>query len=302
MRFLKKFIKNASSWEKLLILCIVILLINYMLPKREGFKSQKKQYVLKTDDLFDEFYCSIYDELLLSTKKNIYEVKELMHVLNPKNGLRALDVGSGTGPHVEILNEKGYECMGIDKSSAMIEKSKENYPDNNYQVVDALNTSAFDASQYDLITCFYFTIYYLQDKETFFHNCIQWLAPGGYFVIHLVDRNKFDPMVPPANPLVIVSPQKYAKERITESTVHFGDFKYSADFKMKDDDLAIFKEKMKFKNQNKVRENEHRLYMEKHQDIIKMIKKVGFLLDGRIHLNRTQYEHQYLYVFKKPNI
>jgi hypothetical protein len=38
--------------------------------------------------------------------------------------------------------------------------------------------------------------------------------PGGTLIVHIVDREKFDPMLPAANPLYIVSPQKYAKERI----------------------------------------------------------------------------------------
>ena len=36
-----------------------------------------------------------------------------------------------------------------------------------------------------------------------------------------VNKNKFDPIVPPANPLQLISPQKYAKERITHSFIKF---------------------------------------------------------------------------------
>ena len=44
---------------------------------------------------------------------------------------------------------------------------------------------------------------------------MDWLMPGGYLIVHLVDRESFDPILPPGNPLYVVSPQKYAKERIT---------------------------------------------------------------------------------------
>ena len=36
--------------------------------------------------------------------------------------------------------------------------------------------------------------------------------PGGYFVLHLVNRDKFDPILNTADPLHIVSAQKYAKK------------------------------------------------------------------------------------------
>ena len=39
------------------------------------------------------------------------------------------------------------------------------------------------------------------NKQTFFNNCMDWLMPGGYLIIHLVDREKFDPILPPGNPL-----------------------------------------------------------------------------------------------------
>ena len=41
------------------------------------------------------------------------------------------------------------------------------------------------------VTCLYFTIYYIKDKENF-SNCFYWLKPGGVLLLHLVDVNKFD--------------------------------------------------------------------------------------------------------------
>ena len=172
-----------------------------------------------------------------------------------------------------------------------------------YRVNDFMDSHLFQPESFDLVTSFYFTIYYIQDKKRFFKNCLTWLKPGGYLVLHLVDRENFDPIIPPSNPLRVVSPQKYAKERITNSIVHFKDFKYTANFDLKsDDDLAVFKEKFKFKKQKNVRENEHRLYMEKHDKIVSQVKKSGFVLHERIDLMRAQYEHQFLYVFKKPEL
>ena len=70
------------------------------------------------------------------------------------------------------------------------------------------------------------TIYYIKDKKALFKNCFNWLMPGGYLSLHLVNRDKFNPILRSANPLMMVSPQKYAKTRITESIIQFNDFHY----------------------------------------------------------------------------
>lgn len=299
---LKQFVKKASVLEKLLVGLMILLLLICLVPRREGFKNKNKEFETHgNDDIYDDFYADVYDNLLHSKKKNKYEVNQIIDVLDLEDDCDILDLGSGTGHQVELFNKNGFNCVGVDKSNAMVKKSKKNYPQNDYRVADFMNSSLYKPNSYDVITCFYFTIYYVEDKNTFLKNCLNWLRPGGYLVLHLVDRTKFDPIIPPSNPLLIVNAQKYAKKRITNSTVHFNRFRYDADFDLKeDDDLAIFKEKFKFKKENKVRENEHRFFMEKHENIVALAKKSGFILNEKIDLMLTQYENQYLYVLKKP--
>jgi hypothetical protein len=147
----------------------------------------------------------------------------------------------------------------------------------------------------------YFTIYYIQDKKTFFDNCFKWLMGGGYMIIHLVDRELFDPILPPGNPLLYVSPQRYAKKRITSTKVKFTDFSYSADFKLDDkNDKALFVEKFKNDSDGKVRKNEHVMYMESIPDILSEAQSSGFIVESQIDLLQCQYEYQYLYVLIKP--
>ncbi len=148
----------------------------------------------------------------------------------------------------------------------------------------------------------YFTIYYFNDKTQFFNNCFNWLMPGGYLIVHLVDRAHFDPILPPGNPLMYVSPQRYAKERITSTKVKFTDFSYSADFKLDEsNDQAKFIEKFKNDSDGKVRKNELTLYMPDIQQITDMAQASGFTIEAKIDLLQCQYEYQYLYIFVKPN-
>jgi hypothetical protein len=141
----------------------------------------------------------------------------------------------------------------------------------------------------------------MKDKAFFFKNCIDWLMPGGALIIHLVDKHKFDPIVPPANPLYIVSPQKYAKERITKAKVTFNEFVYTSNFQTPEgQNTASFEEKFKFNN-GKVRKQEHKLYMESIDEIVNYAKDAGFIVKGKVDLLNCAYEYQYLYIFQKPS-
>ena len=67
----KKYMKKLTLIEKILIVLIFILTLSYAIPKREGFETIEKDFVLKGDnDVFDDFYVGVYDKLLYSEKKN----------------------------------------------------------------------------------------------------------------------------------------------------------------------------------------------------------------------------------------
>ena len=54
-----------------------------------------------------------------------------------------LDIGSGTGHHVDSFKENNIKVKGIDSSKAMVKKSKTTYPENDYVHGDALNGMTF---------------------------------------------------------------------------------------------------------------------------------------------------------------
>lgn len=300
---------KMSNFGKILLF-IALLLITVVFFKsiqipginKEGFMTAPDKFLFKTgDDVYDDFYASIYDYLVFNNIKNSYEIGEIVNSTSPSETSIILDVGCGTGHHVGTMSEQNLNVLGIDISPSMIQKAKENYPQYNFRVANALNTTEFNYQTFTHILCLYFTIYYFPDKRRFFDNCMDWLMPGGYLVVHLVDREKFDPILPPGNPLYIVSPQKYAKQRITTTKVTFNDFVYNSDFKFnKDKNLATFDEKFKF-NDGKVRKQEQKLYMEDTQDILTIAQQCGFILQGKIDLVQCAYENQYLYILVKPS-
>jgi SAM-dependent methyltransferase len=297
------FIDNFSVLGQILFfIALLLILMNFfkrLHGRTEGFTNSGKFEFKSSPELYDEFYVSIYDMLVYNETKNKYEIAELIKVADLNNAASVLDVGCGTGHHVALLQDKGISATGLDVSKAMIKKAAKQYPECDFQVGDALNLHEFQNNSFTHIFCMYFTVYYFKDKKRFFKNCMEWLRPGGYLVVHLVDRDDFDPILPPGNPLYIVSPQKYAKERITHTNVKFNNFAYKSNFKL-DGDVAKFEETFKF-NDGARRKQEHVMYMDELDDILGEAQSCGFVIDNKIELVRCAYEHQYLFILQKAN-
>lgn len=296
---------NSSVWCQLLVFIVLLLLLMLVFKgfnkRQEGFEQNDKFLIKTNSDIYDNFYADIYDYLVFNSLKDDYEVGWIMNNSSPTSKSTILDIGCGTGHHVARLASKGLDVLGVDMSSSMIKKAKENFPDYKFEVGNALTGNTFEPASFTHIICMYFTIYYFEDKSRFFQNCYNWLMPGGYLIVHLVDRNNFDPILPPGNPLMYISPQRYAKKRITSTKVKFTDFSYSANFNLNDsNDKAIFIEKFKNDSDGKVRKNEHELYIPDIKQIVDEAQSCGFILEGKTDLVQCQYEYQYLYMFVKP--
>ena len=307
-RMIKKTIKTISKlniWIRLLVfLGVLFLILNYVNfhhPLPEGFQQMKKFEEKDNSNLYDDFYCEIYDELVYDKNKNYFEVDELTRLLKPDKTKKIVDIGCGLGHHVNLFSKKGFDTIGVDNSESMIKFAKKKYPNSNFKKANILESVTFQPSSVDAITSFYFTTYYIKNKKTFIDNCYNWLKPGGHLVLHLVNRDKFDPILNAADPLHIVSAQKYAKKRITNSVVKFKDFQYKANFELhKDSNKADFIETFKDDSSGNVRKNKHTLYMDTQKNILALAKQTGFILKGKIDLVKTMYEYQYIYILYKP--
>ncbi len=312
MKPLVKIWKKSTTIQKIFYVATLIIGLHLIskinLNNQEGFDDKKKsnaksgKFITKRGDkIYDDYYVSIYDDLLHSEAKDKFEIDNIMHFTTPNKKSSILDIGSGTGHHVNNLTKKGIKTVGIDTSSAMVKKAKELYPDGDYKVASALDTMTFAGASFSHILCLYFTIYYIKNKKLFFENCIHWLMPGGFLVLHLVDRDRFDPIVPAGDPFTIVSPQKYAEKRITSTTVKFEGMEYKSNFEVvNNDDIAFLNEIFKSTDTGDVRKNEHKLYMSTQREILSLAKDIGFILRGKVDMTKCQYSDQYLYILQKP--
>ena len=307
----KKILKmydRSSIWLKIFVLTGLVLLLLKRYnefngdTRQEGF-TQMKSYVLKeNDNLYDDFYVKHYDMYAYGKEKTNFEFNEICYTSKPdKKTSNILDVGCGTGNLVKKFVNKGYKIKGIDKSDSMIKKAKSKHPKCNFKVEDALSSINHKPNSYTHILCTYFTIYYMKNKSQFFRNAFTWLKPKGTLTLHLVNRDKFSPVVDAADLLLMVDPQKYAKKRITKSFINFKDYSYKADFKLqKHKNMAVFDEKFKSDKSGHVRQNQHTMYMEKQKEILALAKSAGFILQGKIDMKGCGFKYQYLYVLKKP--
>lgn len=292
-----------SNFGKILVfislLLVVVVFFRNLKPVKEGLVDTNKFLFKEGTAVYDDFYADIYDYLVFNQIKNDYEIGTIINSTMPNDKSIIVDIGCGTGHQVKSLSDKNLEVIGIDISPSMINKATENNPQlkSHFRVGDGLDGHLFQDSSLTHVLCLYFTIYYMKDKMRFFNNCMNWLMPGGYLIVHLVDKYKFDPILPPGNPLFIVSPQKYAKERITKTKITFNEFVYDSNFKL-NEDVATFDEKFKF-NDGRVRKQEQKLYMDDLPTIVNMAQDAGFLLHAKLDMVKCAYEHQYLYVFIK---
>ena len=261
------------------------------------------------DQCYDEFCAKVYDALVQPIVRAPLETKVAMEWMArqgiPKEELRIMDLGCGTGIHVELFVQQGVPVVvGVDKSAAMIAEGLKRFPhlndsegDQLLRVGDATDPSVSSNEQFNLITMFYFTIYMIPDRVQMLKNIYNWLAPGGTFVVHIVNKLKFDAQLESCSPWVAFSPQKYSEERLTKSEVFFDKFDYTGDFQLHGS-RAMYEETFKFKD-GRVRKHEQRLWMPNIADIVAEITSVGFALQPHQDLTAAGLEYTYLMFFTK---
>ena len=304
---LSRTFKQYSLFQILFAIALIVMAcsVTYRMtrgnqPEKEGFTQEKDVKVYRGNELFDDFYVGIYDKLVFDDNKLSVEVHEALIDIDKYDDFSILDIGCSTGHHVHQFSSFTDNAVGVDISPSMIKKAKENYPKCNYILGDALNKTIAKPESYTHVNCVYFTIYYLHDKNAFFNNCHTWLKPGGKLILHLVDPNKFNPIVPAGDPFDLINPHKYASKRITETEVEFNQYNYKAKYHyFENENKASFQEKILNKKDGSIRYNEHILYMPPVSHVLKEAQNAGFIITKKHDLVKYDYEHQYIYTLEK---
>ena len=270
----------------------------------EGF-SQATEFLLKEgDDAFDEFYSQIYNTIHKPWKFVDSVSDSIIKYTNiDKEISSVLLVSSDTGEQSNSLQSKGLNVDSLFKHEYMFNHAKRVYPNIHAQLANFKNMSmTYDKSSFSHILCLGNIIYTIQDKKTFFRYIYNWLVPGGFFLIQLADRSKFNTIKTSNNLEIIDSPQKYHDERITDSEINFGSFKYLSKYDFKDAEtknIVYFSETFTDNTTNNVRKNEHILHMENIDEILSMASLCGFEVLRKINI--IEDEHQFIYILHRKH-
>jgi SAM-dependent methyltransferase len=282
--------QKSSPWGKVFgaSLVITMLFLCFSASHSEGFDGRRKSAmfdVKRKDAVYDEFYVSIYDDLMFCKEQHEFELATFLDATKPIRGKsKILDIGSGTGHHVAALSQKKYSVVGIDNSSAMVKKAMQNYPSCHFKLENAVNPLIFPHGSFSHITCFHFTVYYFKDKRNFLKNCYDWLLPGGYLALHMINSTKF-------------SAERFTNGEQTKTTLAFN---YKSNFEHNArEGGATLNEEIIDTMTGAVRKNEHQLYMPRMADIIQHAKSVKFKLIKRVDMSSCQRNSQYLYILQK---
>ena len=271
---------KSSRWCKLLFLILIIMIFFVGIShysKREGFINQTQKFsLIKGPSIFDEFYSTVYDDIITDNVKDEYQIGTIINKTGPTNKSLVLDIGSGTGNIVNLFNEKNINEIGLDKSASMVNIAKSKFPNLTFNQGDATNIMLYPAHSFTHITCLNDTIHYIKNKNSLIKNIYEWLIPGGYFIVAVNTSEDF-------------SPSKNNKSL-------FNTFTYKSSTENVDGHLVfseIFKD-----NDNKIRKQEHKLYV--NDDIVKVAQDNGFVIESKYNLSPVGYQNKQLYIFYKP--
>lgn len=260
------------------------------------------------EEMYDSVYASVYNLLWHSMEKLDFEKVSIqdMSLANwPTSSVRVLDMCCGTAPLSCWFKDLGVDYIGVDISDAMIKQARKDCPKAKFQKGDVTQIQLFPQKSMSHAILMNFSIYQFENPKIVSDNAYQWIQPGGFFVVHMVDPDKYDPILDLASPFAAFSLQKYALGRQTDSSVFFDKFKYTGKLEKKpEEDPAIYSEIFTYydKNENagkKYRENKHHWSMPSKERLIDIIKTSGFRHIESVHMLNIGKEYQYLVYFTK---
>jgi len=139
----------------------------------------------ETHRLF-ESWAATYDPLTASSgpltgyHDSLARAAELV---STRLGERVLDIGIGTGAFAARVAPLGTEVWGVDLSSAMLARCREEHPDYHLREGHFLSLSVPDATFHVVVSSFAFHHLMPVEYESAFREILRVLVPGGRFVL-----------------------------------------------------------------------------------------------------------------------
>jgi ubiquinone/menaquinone biosynthesis C-methylase UbiE len=271
----------------------------------EGFEAGESVLLEDPEKYYDALYASIYKVLWHSDQKLEFErisIHDISLAEKATSDIKIMDLCCGVAPHACWFKGLGVEYVGVDNSVPMIEEARKQCPSTTFQKGDVTQASLFPPKSCSHTLLLGFSAYMFPNIKSVSDNAFLWTQPGGYFVVHLVEPDKYDPLLDLASPFAAFSLQKYSYERQTKSEIFFNDFKYTGTFqKKKNEEDTVFNEVLTYykPDKYKYREQKQKWHMPDLETMIDSIKSSGFRLQEKVHLVSCGKEYHYLVYFTK---
>lgn len=100
------------------------------------------------------------------------------------DGASVLDVGCGSGRVSKLLDDRGFEVVGIDVSESLVEQARSLFPELDFRVED-VRDAPFDAESFDYVVFSHFGLDYVlpkAEREAALREIYRLLKPGGVLV------------------------------------------------------------------------------------------------------------------------
>jgi len=293
----------------LALLAFVLYSVYIWSSSREGFEDGNSVMLEEPEKYYDDVYASVYKPLWHSNEKLEFEkvsIQDISLAEWPVASIKMLDICCGVAPHACWFQNMGIDYTGVDSSSAMIEQARKDCPTAKFQKGDVTQPGLFAPKSYSHTMLLGFSVYMFRNPKVIFDNAYLWTQPGGFFVVHMVEPDKYDPLLDLSSPFAAFSLQKYSLDRQTKSEIFFDKFKYTGTFnKKKDEDDATFSEILTYYDTDsspehiKYREQRQNWTMPSLERMIEIAKTSGFRLKEKVHMVSCAKEYQYLVYFTK---
>ena len=309
-----KYFNKLNLLTKIYIILVLVFIIFYikkilkkdtLIEKYNNLDNNlyRKNFFEKkyNNDIYDDLYADYYDYTRLNEKKNDEEILKIKKYIDTFKNPKILDVGCGTGYHVNKLNND-YDITGIDKSKSMIKMAKSKYPDCKFYTRDFLNNNLYDLNTFTHILCLNRTIYNIDNKEEFFENCSRLLSLNGYLIINLIDINNINSFINidnnnSKNLFNGKSFGYYPKIYIIKLGEDIEFMSKFSNENLESNNEIIYDEKLKNFKTNSVRKNEIRLKINSIENNIKLAKKHNLTIKKVIEL--PNFKNEFIYIFIK---
>lgn len=136
---------------------------------------------------YEDFKQGKYTNEFIYGRYQIFDEIDRVLTALPK-GSRILDLGCGTGHFSNYMRQRGYEVVGLDPSTKMLDFAKKNFPE--IEFVEGISSALpFNDNSFDLIISIE-VLRYLHPKDVVdsYSEVYRTLKPGGTFFVTHVNR------------------------------------------------------------------------------------------------------------------